>query len=236
MLMTTPTGLLPELHDLHLRLQELQGQLAKGPRAIAAREKAAADKQQDLEQLKQKLTDLRKSADQKSLQLKTNEAKIQDLQGKLNTASTNKEYDIIRTQIDADKMANSVLEDEILEAYEKVDACQRDIAAANEELKALENAVTKTRQDVDAARAGLEADAAKVETELHEYERQLPATIMEVYRRLVQAHGAGALTEVEGDACGACFSIFSPQERVQLNTGKIVLCRICGRMMYRRIE
>ena len=71
--------------------------------------------------LKEKLLELRKSADGKSLQLKSNEAKNLDLTAKLNAASSNKEYEIISSQIEADKMANSVLEDEILEALDKVD-------------------------------------------------------------------------------------------------------------------
>ena len=77
--------------------------------------------------LKQKLKDQRGASDRKSLDLKTNEAKIADLQTKLNTSTNNREYDIIRGQIDADSSANSVLEDEILESLEKVDLCQTDI-------------------------------------------------------------------------------------------------------------
>ena len=105
------------------------------PRKIAAQEKLLSQKQAERDTLKESLTELRKAADGKSLQLKSNEAKIQDLQGKLNAAASNKEYQIISSQIAADNMANSVLEDEILEALEKVDKRLQDIEATEEAMK-----------------------------------------------------------------------------------------------------
>ena len=117
-----PDNVLPELHRLLLALQEVQEQIERGPRQLKVRQQAVAQKQADLEAQKQKLKSLRVSADQKSLQLKSNEAKLGDLRGKLNQAQTNREFDIIRSQIEADTVANSVLEDEILDALEQVDA------------------------------------------------------------------------------------------------------------------
>ena len=176
--------------------------------------------------------ELRKSADGKSLQLKSNEAKIGDLRGKLNAAASNKEYEIISSQIEADEMANSVLEDEILEALEKVDQCQQDIADADEAIKEQQAKIKETEQEVNDAKAGLEEEASQLESELAELEKEIPAAMIDQYRRLVDAHGASCLTLVENDACTSCYAIIAPQERVQLNMGKFMLCRSCGRIMY----
>src|SRR5436190_2251669 len=112
---------LKQLHELHLQLREVQSQLEAGPRQIAARRQFQDKKQADLEVRRQKLKQLKMTADQKNLQLKSNETKIADLRAKQNTVTSNREYDILRGQIDADLMAKSVLEDEILEALEAVD-------------------------------------------------------------------------------------------------------------------
>ena len=100
--MDKTTDLLPEMHQLHQKLEAVRNQLDRGPRKIAAQEKLLSQKQAERDTLKESLTELRKAADGKSLQLKSNEAKIQDLQGKLNAAASNKEYQIISSQIAAE--------------------------------------------------------------------------------------------------------------------------------------
>ncbi len=234
--MSATPGLLPDLHRLHQQVHELREELARGPRQIKARESAVANKKDEQQKLKEKLTALRKLADQKNLQLKSNESKILDLRGKLNTVSTNKEYEIISTQIEADTMANSVLETEILEAFENVDACQKQIARCDAEVADLQKKVEETKKQVDAVREGLEKRAGEIESLLSTKEREIPAEFLDLYRRLVQAHGAEALAKVEKDVCTSCYQIISPQERVQLNTNKILFCRSCGRMMYKGKE
>ena len=110
------------LHRIHRQLEDLDERLAAGPRRVSARasmlqaaEAARAAAQDDL-------TKARMTADQKQLQLKTSEGKIRDLEGKLNACKTNREYQLLGEQIAADRMALKVLEDEILEALERVDA------------------------------------------------------------------------------------------------------------------
>ena len=119
---------LAELHGLLLELEEVEEMLSSGPRKVAAQQRVADKKQAECEQQKAHITDLRKASDEKSLQLKTNEAKIVELNGKLNVAASNREYEIIKSQIEANTMANSVLEDEILEALEKVDAAVQELS------------------------------------------------------------------------------------------------------------
>jgi predicted nucleic acid-binding Zn-ribbon protein len=230
---TAATGL-KELHRLHIQLQKVRERLEGGPRQIRAREKLVDQKKAEIEASKGQLKQLRMAADQKSLQLKTNESKILDLKAKLNAAASNREFDIIRSQIDADTMANSVLEDEILELLEKVDAHQSRIAKLEEEAKHAEAEKDRVKRQVGDAGPGLEGEASALATALKSAESTLPGAILETYRRLVQAHGAGALAPVASNkACGACHAIMSPQYFVDINTGKFVFCRSCGRLLYR---
>jgi predicted nucleic acid-binding Zn-ribbon protein len=52
------------------------------------------------------------------------------------------------------------------------------------------------------------------------------------YRRLVEAHGSEALAAVEGGVCTGCYVSLTSQQRVQLNSGQILFCSSCGRLMY----
>ena len=227
---------LKELHQLHIQLSSVQETMERGPRQVRAREQFVQKKQAELEEQQNKLKQLKMAADQKGLQLKSKEAKIAELRTRLNQAASNREYDIIRSQIDADTMANSVLEDEILEALEKVDQMQIAVKKAEAELAAAKTEAQRVQQEVSTAEPGLRSSAEQLQGALKEAETRLPGAVLEVYRRLVQAHGATALAEVRNNACTACNSILSPQEQVNVKTEKTVFCRSCGRLLYRAAE
>jgi hypothetical protein len=235
-MMSAAAAGLKRLHELHIRLQELQQQLEHGPRQVKARQQILAKKQVEIDAFKAELKQTRMVADQKNLQLKTNENKIADLRVKLNQASSNREFDIIRSQIDADTMANSVLEDEILEVLEKVDQIQQKIAKVDGEAALAAAEVRRYADEVESTVPRVRSQAAEIEASLREAEKILPSTTIEMYRRLVQAHGAGALASVEGKSCTTCNEILSPNLLVELNTGKFIFCRSCGRLLYRPVE
>ncbi len=224
---------LKRLHDLHIRLQELQEQLEHGPRQIKARQQILAKKQAELDALKGEVKQTRMAADQKNLQLKTNETKIAQLKIKLNQAVSNREFDVIRSQIDADTMANSVLEDEILEVLEKIDQMQQKASKAEADVTQAAAEIRRVAQEVETAAPKQRAQVAELEAALRDAEKILPGSTLETYRRLVQAHGAQALATVETNACCACYEILSPNSLVELNTGKFIFCRSCGRLLYR---
>jgi len=157
---------LKRLHELHIRLQELQQQLEHGPRQVKARQQILAKKQVEIDAFKAELKQTRMGADQKNLQLKTNENKIADLRVKLNQASSNREFDIIRSQIDADTMANSVLEDEILEVLEKVDQIQQKIAKVEAEAAQAAAEVRRYADEVESTVPRVRSQATEIETSL----------------------------------------------------------------------
>ena len=83
---------LRELHRIHRQLKDLRDRLDRGPKQIAAAEANVKKMEMELEQAKDASKKTRIRADQKQLQLKSREDKIKDLNGKLNQASSNREY------------------------------------------------------------------------------------------------------------------------------------------------
>jgi len=223
---------LKRLHQLHQQLHTVQQELERGPKLIKARQAASQQKQTDLDAQRERTTQLRMAADRKSLQLKTNEARMQDLRTKLNQAASNREFDVLRTQIDADKMANSVLEDEILEALEQVDAGQLAGKRMEQELVVCKTEEVKAAEKVAATEAGLKAKAAELRGEMGSSEKHLPADILTTYKRMVQAYGAGALAEVNNKVCSFCYVQLPAQMSLQLNSGQLLFCKTCGRLLY----
>ena len=117
-------AVLRTLHRIHRQLADLNEREDRGPRQIRANEANVAHREKELARVRDEGKAMRMAVDQKQLQLKTGEEKIKDHKRKLNAAASNREYQILKDQIAADEMANSVLEDEIIEALEKVDQFQ----------------------------------------------------------------------------------------------------------------
>lgn len=220
-----------QLHDLRLKLREISDELERGPRQIAGRKQTVEKKKEELDALRNKLKQMKVAADQKNLQLKSSEARIYDLNGKLNSAANNREYEALRSQIAADTMAKSVLEDEILEALEKLDVAQIEVKKSEAEIAVHEADLQKLTAQVNAKEAGLKEQAAALQINVSEAEKILPPEIVPQYRRLVQAYGDKALAPVINKSCSECFVSVTAQVYVELRSGKVKFCT-CGRLMY----
>ncbi|MEX0818190.1 MAG: phospholipase, partial [Pirellulaceae bacterium] len=223
---------LRELHRIHKQLTDLRGRLDRGPKQVAASEGAVRRMELDAEQAKQAQKKARIASDEKQLQLKSREMRIDDLKAKLNTANSNKEFQTLKDQIAADQQANLVLEDEILESLERLDLLAAKVKQADADLAAAKAEAAKVKSRIEGEHAGLESELARVLTELKEAEANLPAEYKADYARVARVRGEEALAEVDGEVCGGCYQMLTPNMMNDLYLSKAVFCRSCGALLY----
>jgi len=178
----------------------------------------------------------RMSSDRKSLDLKTNEAKINDLRGKLNAASSNREFDIIKGHIEADTVANSVLQDEIIELLDSIDKTQSEIKTVEQKAVKAKGELKRFADQFAADSGGLKSRVEQLSGQIRQSESGLTGELAEKYRRLVDAYGAEAMAPAENGICGNCRVQVTPQNKVRLNAGNVIFCSACGRMLYKPPE
>lgn len=231
--MSSTSGL-QQLHLLHLQLKEVLEALDRGPKAIKAKQQFVAQRASEVENQKERQKKLKLALDQSNLQLKSNESKLEQLRGKLNAANSNKEYEVFTAQIEADTVAKSVLEDEILGMLDKLDEGKNLISEAEKSLEKAKEDEKKLTADISAAEPGLKGRVVELEGQIRELESVIPEDIKPQFRRMVQQNGASAFSEVEGDVCTGCFVALPPQTYVELKRGKVMFCKSCGRLMYIR--
>lgn len=230
--MTIAPGTLETLHRIHCQLNDVSGRIAAGPRQIKAAEQAVAKAEQELVAAKDAYKKTRMVSDEKQLHLKQREAKLRDLQGKLNAAESNREYQLLKDQIAADQKANSVLTDEILESLELLDQRQADIKTADGNLAKMKEELVRVKQRVENLRPMLDGELTRVRGDLAVTEQKLPPEFKVDYDRVVKAKGEDALGPVEGDSCGQCSRILTPQMLNELHLRRPVFCKACGSLLY----
>jgi predicted nucleic acid-binding Zn-ribbon protein len=230
--MSVTANALRELHRIHKQLTDLRGRVERGPKQIAGSEATVRRMQLEVEQLKEAYQKARVISDDKQLQLKHREGKIEDLQNKLNQASSNKEYQAFKDQIAADLQANLVLQDEILEALEKIDELEAKVAAAQAGYAHASEEAAKVKHRVESEQAGLEAELVRVQAELKVAETNLPADLKANYDRVAKVRGEEALAEVDGEVCGGCYQMLTPNMMNELYLSQAVFCKSCGALLY----
>lgn len=223
---------LRKLHRLHQQLSDIEDRLSRGPKQIKARRIQLTKLEEDLQQSRNEAKLAQMAADKKELQLKTNEAKIEDLKVKLNAVKNNREYQAIREQILADQMACSVLSDEILDAIDKVEAAKQKLPEKEKLVEDAKADLDNLQSTISEKQQGMEQDLSRIKNELEETEAQLPADTQETYRRSVRSKGPEALASVEMETCQGCFHKLTTNMFVSLKMDKFITCRNCGRILY----
>jgi len=228
------TAGLQQLHLLHLQLKEVLDALDRGPKQLKAKQQYVAQRAAEVETQKERQKKLKITLDQANLQLKSNEAKLDQLKGKLNSANSNKEYEVFTAQIEADTVAKSVLEDEILGMLDKLDEGKTQVAESEKMLEGARADEKKLSGDIATAEPGLKARMAELQEQIRQSESVIPEDIKPQFRRMVLQNGASAFAEVDGDVCTGCYVALPPQTFVELKRGKVLFCKSCGRLMYIR--
>jgi len=223
---------LRELHRIHKQLTDLRGRLSRGPKQITASEGAVSRLETEAEQAKELHQKARIASDEKQLQLRSREARIDDLKARLNTANSNKEFQTLKDQIAADQQANLVLEDEILESLERIDQLAEKMNKADADLVAAKAEAAKVKSRIDGEQAGLESELSRVLNELKEAEANLPSDFKSDYDRVARVRGEEALAEVDGEVCGNCYQKLTPNMMNELYLSKPVFCKSCGALLY----
>ena len=162
---TVDYALLESLHRMLQQLTDIDERKRRGPiqiRLVKTNEKGFADA---LEQKKIELAAAQKIARAKQSQLDDREHKLEDLRGKLNSAASNKEFQLLKDRIAADEQANSCQADEIFEVLEQIDVLEAQYkeAAANLEKAKLESG--RVEEKVAAESGVLDNDEAEVREE-----------------------------------------------------------------------
>ena len=220
------------LHRLHTQLADLSDRLARGPKQIAIRQQNVAKCTADLEQAREVVKQTKLKADRQQLDLKTSEQRLVDWGMKLNTCSSNKEYQTLKEQIAAAEMANSVLADEILESLERIDQLEEKVGEAERVVKASEDDLAKVTAQIEATADTIRGDIERLEAELTEAEKALPADFRGDYNRVIKVKGADGLSEAEDGVCNGCGQQITANMQNELLMHRPTFCKSCGRLLY----
>ncbi len=223
---------LQTLHRILIQISDLKGQIERCPRRERVAEQAEAAAAQTAADLKATWLQTKKLADEKQLQLRQREARLNTLLGQRNASTNNREYQLLTDQMAADKQANAVLSDEILELLERLDTLEAQQQEAKKTVESAKAELQRVRKDVAEKVAKLESELQRVTGELGLEEKRLSPDALPEFRRNVPKLGENALAGTEGETCGHCHQHFTINSLSKLRQNKLVQCQGCNAILY----
>lgn len=230
--MSVDFSLLRTLHRMHRQLADIEQRLRKGPLQIKIATQNEASFEAELDATKERQKENRLATDRKQMTMNERDAKVADMQKKLNTADSNKEFQLLKDRIAADQQASSVLADEIFEMLERQDTIDAEVVGATENLEKAKVDKKRIIDKVTGETKALEAERDRIAGELAESEKQLPVDVRADYRRRADAKGEDVLAETDATTCGNCQVHLTAQMKATLLMNQILFCQGCGALYY----
>jgi predicted nucleic acid-binding Zn-ribbon protein len=229
---------LAALQEIDARLYALRRRRADVPRTLAAAEERVAGARAALDAFKQSQTQSHVEVDRRNLDLKSLEDRIAKLEGQLNQCKTNKEYALLKKEIDGHKADMGVIENEILQAMLVIEEKEKEGAALAAVLGEADQALAAGRKEADAATAEIDAQMAVLLGQRDAATAGIDVEVLRIYQRILDNKPDGvAIVPVEvshgSGVCQGCYMDITSQEINLLIIGRDVrTCKNCSRILF----
>jgi predicted nucleic acid-binding Zn-ribbon protein len=230
--MPGPASTLRELHRLHRHAEDLRTQINRGPQTVKAHEDRTAKQEELLHQAQESIKKLKVNLHDKDVSLKAQQQVVAKHEKQLNEATSRKEYDALRGEIENDKKACTKIEDEMLVIMEEIETRNLQIPEYEKAVKKGKEDIARVIDDVQTRRNEFTDRLNETLKSIHEVEVALPDDVKALYHRLVLSKGESAMSSVQGRTCSACYTEITAQNHNDLLQERLVLCKSCGRILY----
>ena len=224
--------LLRTLHRIGRQKADLESRLRRVPALVTAHRNHIETTGAEFDKLKEEHKEYRMLVDAKQGRLQDGEAKIEKFKTQLNSAVNNREYQALMDQIEATKMANSVLSDEILEGFERLDEFEAKVAEGEKRVAEIHEKSEAAIVQVQESEPKLKEALTHLEAELAEARTQATPQFLAEYERIVRSLGEDALSPIVGTSCGNCHQTVPLNEINKIALEELVVCGSCGAILY----
>ena len=234
--MAGPAFIFREIHRLRRFLRDGQEQIDRIPRQRKAYEAKLAKVEQILKDEQETIKKLKVTGSDREKTLKSTEDQIKRYQTQLESAANKKITDALTLEIAAARERCGKLEDEILGAIGEGEERQAKVPEMERAAANVRADLARYEAEVAPRKATLDAQMKEAQGQLAELDKQIPADLLEQYRRTVASQGADGFALVQNDTCTGCNTEIIRQVRLDLTRGLFLMCHSCGRILYTPAE
>ncbi len=225
-------AILRDLHRLRRHIKGLEDEIGRAPRLIKLKQAALVRQEEELKAAHEQLNHMKVGVRQNEGTLKQAHQQIEKWQGQLRDISSKKEYDALQHEMADGRKRCGELEDRILEEMGQAEEQSNRIPELEKALKKDQDDLVQFEKTSRERVAVLTGELKKAQAEMKGVEEQLPPDFRTVYDRQVSARGEDAMSLVKDRTCTACYTGLTEQMFNDLRAGRLVVCKVCGRIIY----
>jgi hypothetical protein len=187
----------------------------------------------NVKQKEEKLKNLQLERKTKEGDLEQKEGAIRKLQVQLYQVKTNKEYTTLEKEIAGLKADKSLLEEEILGIFDKIELAENVLNDARAKLNEERKRIDMEKKKINAEKQEIEKNLAGLEEKRNSITPLIDKETLSRYERILYNKDGLALVPIKGENCGGCYMNLPPQiiNEVRLKE-KIMYCERCARMLF----
>jgi uncharacterized protein len=230
--------MLPELQNL-LELQKADREVLRLNEEIAALPRRVAAIEQQLAGTKAVLENAKAAVKADDTARRKYESTILDLQQKISkyrdqmlAVKTNEQYRALQHEIDFSNQEIRGIEDKILELMVNAESRDKQVKAAEADLKVETSEIEKEKEEARRRTAEDEKELAEWKAKRDQYRSGVPSDLLQHYDRVVKLRKTG-LSEVRNQMCMACQVMLRPQTYNEVRSAdRVMICDSCQRVLY----
>ena len=222
-----------KLQEVDSEIYALRQEKAEAPAQVKALEAAFEAKKQQAAELEKAMLEAQKQRREKELELAGKEEQAKKLQGQLYALKTNKEYQVMLQQIQDTKADASLIEDKILELFDKTDKVKAEAEREKERLKVEESAFLAEKGKVEERIKAIDGRLAQLDNQRQQIIPQVDPKMLKQYERILANRDGLAIALVRDDSCSGCNMLVPPQVINLIKMyERLVTCEVCNRILY----
>ncbi len=221
-----------ELQKTDQELHELEQYKVDIPSQLETMETVQSEAETRLADQETKVADIDKNRRQYERDLQAAQEQIKKYQGQLYSVKTNKEYDALQAEIQAQKNRISELEDAILQLISDAETEQEALETIRGETESLIERLSEERTTLQSRLSAVDEDVAVKMDERKRMATRVENQVLKVYDRIRRNLRGMTVVPVKKGACSGCFHVIPLQVVMQIRQGRrLVSCESCGRIL-----
>ena len=222
-----------ELQKIDSQLAEIEELLGDLPIKVTELKNKEDSLTSDFERGKARLKEIALEQHKTEMNLAEFKEKIDKLKDQLFLVTNNKQYDALMLEIDHLKENLDRNETTELELLEEKDQLSEQVKSQEQSLESLRKDLSSKRVNLDQALAASSSEKKDLESRREETAKELSASMLARYNRILSARKGLAVVSLEGRSCGGCGAALPPQLVAEVKTLMTIQnCSICTRFLF----
>ena len=213
------------------KIQSLENKKLDIEREIADLKKQEDESVRDVEDLRNRIFQLKKRVDEQELEMKILDQKEKDKKKHLEHLADYKDYQAIKSEMETIQRAQVEQEKNVLDAWNQLENAQQSFDKKNTAHTQYLETFHEQMKNLETKHADVDSESVALIAQRDAMQENIPAEWLEKYT-MMRSRVSDPVVEIFHQSCGVCSQMVTAQDMVKARRGGLLQCQTCFRLLY----